>query len=60
MRDHRADAELAAGADDPQRDLAAVRDEDFMEDGRSPTQQPAPLRLDLCHCRCALRVTGAN
>src|SRR3989454_962389 len=29
--DDAADAELAAGADDPQRDLAPVRDEDLME-----------------------------
>src|SRR5881296_594263 len=29
--DDGADAELAAGADDPQRDLAPVRDEDLME-----------------------------
>ena len=28
---HGGDVQLAAGADDPQRDLAAVRDEDFLE-----------------------------
>ena len=53
--DDRADAELAAGADDPQRDLAPVRDENLVEHGRGPgpgplsAEDPAPLELDLSH-----------
>src|SRR5207245_8896991 len=38
--DDRPDAELAAGADDPQRDLAAVGDQDLVEHAR-PSVPPA-------------------
>jgi len=42
--EHRADAELAARADDPQRDLAPVRDQDLIEHG-SAAEDPPPLGI---------------
>jgi hypothetical protein len=33
---HGADPELPAGPDDPHRDFAAIRDQDFLEHGRPP------------------------
>jgi hypothetical protein len=39
MHRHRLDAELAAGLDDAQRDLAAVRDQDLLEHARSPPRR---------------------
>jgi hypothetical protein len=38
MHGDRLDAHLAAGADDAQRDLAAVGDQDLLEHGLAPTR----------------------
>ena len=46
VRQHRADAELAAGADDPQRDFTTIGDQDLVEHGsaRAPSHQPPRTR----------------
>src|SRR4029079_9863227 len=45
---HRADAHLAQGADDAQRDLAAVRNEHLVENGRRLLDQGGAMRKSGC------------